>query len=370
MRFVTIFERAESVHLKKDVGQIPLFFKEQYNIDSEIWTFNKIDEDTTKLKIKTINAKWWRLKFSFKLAIEIMSNAKKIDILNVYHFRLYSLIYAKIYKCINKKGVVYMKGDFDVDKIDFIDKKTNSYEKLLLRLANDVDLISYEHKSIESYINRVFKKSKKIFIPNSPSIELMEIDNKELYVSSQKDEILKILIIGRIGSYQKNTEEAFEILKNLDVVFDNWEALVVGEITKSFKEKIENTYKKESFFNKIKLKGLLVNSNDLASIYKQADILLMTSRHEGFPLVSVEAGYFGTCIVANKTSGVNELVKNEINGYIYSSISDAVKYLSYLFLNNKKINEMKQSMRIEIENNSWNKTLPLIFNEINKLNKG
>ncbi len=58
--------------------------------------------------------------------------------------------------------------------------------------------------------------------------------------------------------------------------------------------------------------GNMVNAGAYCA---QADLLMLPSNYEGLPMVIIEAMSFGKPIVASDVGGVNEIVRNDINGY-------------------------------------------------------
>jgi len=47
---------------------------------------------------------------------------------------------------------------------------------------------------------------------------------------------------------------------------------------------------------------------------KASDLLLLTSRTEGFPVIGVQSLAIGLAILASRAGGLSELVENEVNG--------------------------------------------------------
>lgn len=77
--------------------------------------------------------------------------------------------------------------------------------------------------------------------------------------------------------------------------------------------------------------------NQLVNIYKKADVLLTTSRVEGFFIPGLEAMATGTLFITTNSGGVNEYAKNNYNSIIVSKASDVwQKRIISTTLNNKK----------------------------------
>ena len=101
------------VHLNKDVGLIPYGMHKFRGYDSFVATY--------------INGDYPNLKYTLGLRLEevpkisgdyakdsrawLRKNAKRIDVLNVYHMNTRTLITVLIYKLFNPKGRVYLKCD-------------------------------------------------------------------------------------------------------------------------------------------------------------------------------------------------------------------------------------------------------------------
>jgi glycosyltransferase involved in cell wall biosynthesis len=71
------------------------------------------------------------------------------------------------------------------------------------------------------------------------------------------------------------------------------------------------------------------NSGEVFHALNEADIFLMTSTSEGFPLSILEAMYFKACIVSNEFKGVHEIVEHNVTGVVFNNndATDAVKKL-------------------------------------------
>jgi glycosyltransferase involved in cell wall biosynthesis len=73
----------------------------------------------------------------------------------------------------------------------------------------------------------------------------------------------------------------------------------------------------------------------LADKYQQADIFILSSLAEGMPLVVLEAMASGLPIISSKVQGIEEVVKQGINGYLFSptDYSTLSQYLAKLINN-------------------------------------
>ncbi|CAI1872748.1 UDP-D-galactose:(glucosyl)lipopolysaccharide-1,6-D-galactosyltransferase [Serratia fonticola] len=374
MNVVTIFERAENVHLNKDVGQILYYISKNKKYNAELWSFCEISNSLPGVKIRRIETVWKRYKLNFKLLLLLVQQAKNIELLNLYHVRVYSLIYAYFYKLINPKGVVFIKGDFDLNQIKnegllYNKKNKGVFDFIKNHLIKKVDIVTFEHKYIGQELLRQGIKS--IYIPNGVSEDLSKELDRLSAKASNKITPLNVLVVGRIGSYQKNTEEALDILLKLHAKNHEFYANIVGPIDSGFKNVIDKLYyDNPSVSGKINFIGEISDLKVLARYYNEADIFLLTSRFEGYPLSVVEAGYACCIPVVSQNSGADDLIENYTTGYIYKDTDDAVEFIISLITDIKKINIDKIKIRIRnniIENNDWEKNISFLLNKVDEI---
>jgi len=62
-----------------------------------------------------------------------------------------------------------------------------------------------------------------------------------------------------------------------------------------------------------------VTEKELASLYMRSDVVILTSRTEGFGLTVCEAWNYQKPVVVSKGAGVSELVIEGVNGYTFPS---------------------------------------------------
>lgn len=356
--FVTIFERYEEIHKNKDVGQLSEVVGNFPGWNSEIWgesTFS--DFKLKKIKLFHLN---------LHAVLKLLFDGKNINVLNLYHLRYYNIAYAIIYKFINPKGFVYLKGDFNRKKINeqgFLHGKSKLALKFVKKFINKVDLISSEHESILSKIEDVGISS--IYLPNSPSVELSKfVDNrKNNEVSS---EIVSFLFVGRVGDPNKNVELLLETLSILDGRID-FQLKVLGPIRKEFQDNLDNNA--INIPNNVEFLGMVTDLDKIAAYYVEADMLVMTSHSEGFPLCAVEAAYARCALLVNRNCGVDELVEDKVNGYYYADRDDLIDKLEHFCnLSREEIEILKRNSEEKAAKMHWFKTIPPLMEKIESLN--
>ncbi|MEI6338398.1 MAG: glycosyltransferase family 4 protein [Verrucomicrobiota bacterium] len=121
---------------------------------------------------------------------------------------------------------------------------------------------------------------------------------------------LRILLAGRL-SVQKNPLLALQslaLLKDLD-----WSLDVVGEgpLGTAMRDSVKNL----GLENRVTFHGWLTGPQ-VSTIMAKSDILLMTSLHEGLPMVGVEALQQGLAVIGSAIGGLQDIVEEGKNGFL------------------------------------------------------
>ena len=81
-------------------------------------------------------------------------------------------------------------------------------------------------------------KDKLKLMPNGFDEDLLNDYNIKIKEFKEKDNI--IITVGRLGTYQKNTELLLQSIENIDL--KNWKVYLIGTITDEFKPYIEKFF--------------------------------------------------------------------------------------------------------------------------------
>jgi hypothetical protein len=153
MKILAVFERAESVHLYKDVFQFPLSLARANNADLTFLSSNELPLEGTKCfeNVKVIKIRKARIKRLYLDAFRFVKRkAKDHDVLVLFHVRYYTLSLARLYLKLNKKGKVIFKADLGEKSIESKGFPASSglrfklENKLLLSLDPSRFLLSFE----------------------------------------------------------------------------------------------------------------------------------------------------------------------------------------------------------------------------------
>lgn len=315
------YDDAGEVHLYKDVGGIPYALAKYcgwkatfayndangviHNEDYERYVkldrirFPKILE---KLKLRYIKY--------FQVIKYVYFNAPKYDVINFYHCHRFINFLCWLAKKRNPDIITYVK--LDMGKAGFEKEmkkqKCNGGEKH----RDNTDLFTVETKKYVDPLNDLNKfKNKVKYLPNGFFSDLADVDLSKI----KKEKI--ILTVGRIGTYQKNTELLIESLIELENDLKDWKVYLVGPMTEDFKIWLNNRLVDHSKLkNKIVITGNITDKKELYQIYAKSSIFVLPSRYEGFPLVIQEAMHFACYpIITNCFPAADEVIRTGKNGF-------------------------------------------------------
>lgn len=349
-KFATIFTDTENFHLVKDVGQLPYFMYKTEGYDAELICYrnNKdypyLNEEVKGLKLTFIPDKGRFFYFELGIMAYLWINSKSIDVLNLFHFKKDHLLYLLIYKTLNPKGKAYIKLDMDI--LFFKDYNTFLYSKYSIKnyllkgitkwIFKLTDIFSVETEEAKSYLLNIYPQlqNKLICVPNG--VDSLYLD-REIRLRSWEEKENIILTVGRIGTYQKNTELFLEALAR--VTLGNWKVYILGPVEEDFQNYIKQYFEKyPELKNSILFTGNINNRKALFEWYNRAKIFCLSSRFEGFPISFSEALYFGNYIISTPVSSsahitdygrFGKIVNQEAQSFansVQESIADA--YLS------------------------------------------
>lgn len=311
--FVTIFLPAENVHCYKDVGMIPRIMSKETGIKSYLVCIGKGEyDDFDDLELIKLGSN--KIFSEIKQLLFICTNAKKIKILNLYHWGIRTLIAGVLYKAFNRKGKLYVKCDMGDRGVDEIRK--NPLRSIIIKALADIsDLISVESSRVANRLNLILKNKKVELIPNGI------VSNKKDSSTSLKERKKIILTVGQLGTKAKATEDLVEAFVKISDKIPDWKLLLVGSMTDEFKKYISAVKNSRlDLSSKIECTGEIRNRKELSGIYTEASIFVLPSRWESFGLVMLEALSYGCYFIgSDKISPVEDFIINDNYGKIFES---------------------------------------------------
>ena len=204
-----------------------------------------------------------------------------------------------------------------------------------------------------------------ITIPNGVDIDKFT-KKKSSYLNKfleDENENKKVIFVGRLD-LQKGVEYLIRSIPNVFANFPKVSFFILGN------GRLEDYLKKLVKILSIENHVIFLNMipiEEMPDFYSSAEILCLPSIHEGFPLSIVEALSIGLIIVASKTGGIPEVIKEDENGYLFKPKN--IKELSLKLL--KALN-LPHSKIVQIQENNIKKARNIyswetIVNEIIKI---
>ena len=135
---------------------------------------------------------------------------------------------------------------------------------------------------------------------------------------------LRLLWVGRLVT-QKDPIFVLDVCLELRKKKLDFSLTIVGD--GPLRIVMEETAKQRGLSEYICFVGEQQNPN---RFYLEADLLLVTSKVEGFGLVAIEAMALGTCVITRPVGGLNEIIEHGVSGFLedtprkFSSVIEAI----------------------------------------------
>lgn len=168
------------------------------------------------------------------------------------------------------------------------------------------------------FIITLTKRDQAYYLKQNFNAEVIQIYNplvnKSVKIADYSSK--KIISVGSLID-QKGFDYAIDIAKIIFKDYSDWQWDIWG--TGKRHDYLQELIKENNLENHIFLRGF--NSN-IYSEYGNYSIYAMTSRHEGFPMVLLEAKSVGLPIVSfDIDCGPSEIIFNDINGYLIENMN-------------------------------------------------
>ena len=179
-------------------------------------------------------------------------------------------------------------------------------EKFFLKYGGFKKIITVDKSSLkfleEAGINNA------MYTPNGVDIE--HFDRQRL--QKRENRKIRFLFVGRLES-EKGLEYLFHAVKLLQGRTKNFDVLLVGDGAQ--RKRLEILAQSLDIEEYVQFKGK-VNMNSVIDIYRNSDVFVLPSIHEGFGIVNLEAMASRLPIVATNVGGVPEIIKDGENGLL------------------------------------------------------
>lgn len=156
------------------------------------------------------------------------------------------------------------------------------------------------------------------FDPTRLSLQVVDMTKQSVRrrLNIEEKEIV-ILAVGTVCE-RKNQIELISALKLLsNDILKNIKVIIVGDRPSAYSQLLHKKIA-ELPIDLSKCVTLVPETGDVGQYYLAADIFIMTSKLESFPVVIQEAMYFGLPIIAHPSFGIREQVVNESTALFYT----------------------------------------------------
>jgi len=323
-KFACVFPKGENVHLTKDVGLIPYFLSKEGYFESTI-AFYSDPKDLPYLGTEIKGVKYARIKKIFRnehvnILLFLLLHIREFDIVMMFHPNYFSLSIAYLIKKLSfNRTKFYFKMDLD-STFDFSGLYKKSWKRKIFNyLMSKMDLLT-----VESYDDfKQFQEFGKFSVKHVPN-GIIPSTNEHF----KKENVL--LTVGRLGSYQKDTETLLKAFKAANP--KELKLILIGHLERGFQLFVDEYFKDYPWLiDKIEFKGEVKDRTELMNYYQKCKFFVLTSRHEGFPLVLLEAISNGCFIISSDFPAARDIADNERYGRIFQAEDDET--LAKLILN-------------------------------------
>ncbi len=277
----------------------------------------------------------------------------KFDIIHA-HYWLSGLVARKIKQKYNIPFVYtsHSLGLFNKDEINV--QHRISEEKKIMIEADSITASSYFELN---FINKHYDIPKSKIINITPGVNKnVFFPNKEYKTSGKK----KIFCVGRIQE-QKGQHLVLNFMKLLEKLNIDYHIYFVGEPSGErgvqYFQKIKKEIKENEFSNRSTFLGSL-SQDSLARELRDSDLLLHTSEFETFGLIAIEANACGVPVLTINKGSMNEIVSNNINGFITNDFinDEIIEFINHLFKNDQELILIKKKSFEKSKEFLWEKT--------------
>lgn len=218
---------------------------------------------------------------------------------------------------------------------EFHFSKFNANRSIKERLFSAVEKL-YDYLIILSEEEKTFYTSKNAVVIPNPVISLAKFPTSVTDKQNIAGAVLRFAPV-------KQIEKMVEIWEEFSENNQDWKLHIYGETHNDYFEEIQNLVQSKNLEKSIIFKG---QSNNVAAIFAEIKILLMTSAQECFPLVILEANSCGVPVLSfDSPTGPRNIIKNNSNGILVplNDTSNFVQELKNLSNNPEKLLAMSEN---------------------------
>jgi len=286
-----------------------------------------------------------RFASAFVFCIDIVRAIRKInpEIIHVQSFciAIPALISKKFYKI---PYVLWGQGS-DVYLPDPLTKMTS---KITMQNADSMIALTEDMKQA---MQSIYYRDVAV-VPNG--IEFKEYMS-EAPVNMIKGSEKRILFVGRLYPV-KGVQYLLQAMKIIHEEMPDVKLILVGDGEE--REHLESLTDSLEIRERVEFAGRVLHKK-VQDYMNQADVLVLPSLSEGFPLTILEAMACGLPIVATRVRGVPDIVENDTNGYLVDTKDpEQIAWALLKILENEQLRKnISKNNREKVKTYSWDKVV-------------
>ncbi|MDR0311292.1 MAG: glycosyltransferase [Acidobacteriota bacterium] len=246
----------------------------------------------------------------------------RMDALIFYGMYPATLLYLNSYRKFRPDGKVYCMLDMNSDWMKRIPWDAVDIRKF----GEQCDVLATSCRYLRDELNR----NPKVNFPCRwlPNAFYNPTDIEIIADSNYKENV--ILTVGRIGTWQKNSEELLIAFAGVSNKLKDWILKLAGPIEPKFNDFIEKYFHaRPELRSSVIFTGEITDKSKLYDEYAKAKIFILTSRVEAAPNVCVEALHHGCKFITSNIDPADDITNYGELGVIYKSgdinaLSDAL----------------------------------------------
>ena len=355
------FNLAEQLNINNFLSQLitsypKIYLKNKYEIDPNRINSIFIKELLTKIKLNRFQfINDFIIEYFDKKASDLI-DFNNLDILIGWSsFSLNSFKIAQNYKCLKilERGSTHIQYQNDIIKEEYKIhnlKPIETSEFIIKKELQEYEIADYITVPTEfakqTFIERGISESKLIKIPYGVNIKHFDKNFDKNIIKNNVS--FRIIYTGAV-SVRKGVIYLLKAYEDLNL--KDSELMIIGNIDKELIP-IINKFRKN---NKIKFINSIKQS-ELYKYYKISDIFVTCSIEEGLSMVQLQAMSSGLPVICTRNSGGDEIIDNNINGYILPirNLEILKSKIKYLYENKNICKHMGNEAKKKVSNKfSW-----------------
>ena len=181
------------------------------------------------------------------------------------------------------------------------------------------------------------------YAPNSVEIEKFE----KYHIFKNSNKKLNLITVARYSPQKKGYDILLKVCKELISKQIDFEWKIIGKGTKKLLNETIIKSRPDSFKiieNIENIDETYFPNSELIKHYISSDLYINLSRIESFGITFVESLASLVPIITFDTKGVNEIVKDNVNGFLIKNEEDLVKKVEEIYKTRDLINDMKDNL--------------------------